>query len=152
MPNESLTLKWFYMTFHKSERDQFIMSGRRLAEETIKSVTEYFESLYNVKKSSGKLQKQLKQRDHKKDEARGSIKSRYDDKVRNMADECHTSRSRNYCDDRNRDRGLKMYHDSEHKCDKFKRKAPPKFTGKPCHVHGDKAKHTYEECRNNPKN
>jgi len=27
MPNESLTLEWFYMTFHKSERDQFIMSG-----------------------------------------------------------------------------------------------------------------------------
>ncbi len=57
MPNESLTLKWFYMTFHKSERDQFNMSGRRLAEETIESVTEYFESLYNIKKSSGKLQK-----------------------------------------------------------------------------------------------
>jgi len=35
------------------------MSGRRLAKETIESVTEYFESLYNVKKSSGKLQKQL---------------------------------------------------------------------------------------------
>jgi hypothetical protein len=28
MPNESLTLKWFYMTFHKSERNQFITSGR----------------------------------------------------------------------------------------------------------------------------
>jgi len=27
MPNESLTLEWFYMTFHKSERDQFITSG-----------------------------------------------------------------------------------------------------------------------------
>ena len=80
------------------------MSGRRLAEETIESVTEYFESLYNVKKSSGKLQKQLKQRDHKKNEAqRGSIKSRYDDKMRNMADERRTSHSRNYRNDRNRD-------------------------------------------------
>jgi hypothetical protein len=27
MPNESLTLEWFYMTFHKSEYDQFITSG-----------------------------------------------------------------------------------------------------------------------------
>ncbi len=27
MPNKSLTLEWFYMTFHKSERDQFITSG-----------------------------------------------------------------------------------------------------------------------------
>ena len=28
MPNESLTLEWFYMTFHKSKRDQFITSRR----------------------------------------------------------------------------------------------------------------------------
>jgi len=152
MPNESLTLEWFYMTFHKSERDQFIMSGRRLAEETIESITEYFESLYNVKKSSGKLQKQLEHRDHRRDEARGSIKSKYDDKLRSMADEHRTSRSRTYRDDRNRDRGYKTSRDSEHKRDKSERKAPPEFAGKPCHIHGDKARHTYENCRGNPKN
>ena len=43
MPNESLTLEWFYMTFHKFEREQFIMSGQQLVDETIESVTEYFE-------------------------------------------------------------------------------------------------------------
>ena len=148
MPNESLTLEWFYMTFHKSERDQFITSGRRLAEETIESVTEYFESLYNIKKSSGKLQKQLEQRDHRKDEARGSIKSKYDNKLRSMANERRTSRSRTYRDDR----GYKTSRDSEHKRNKSERKALPEFTGKPCHVHGDKARHTYEDCRDNPKN
>ena len=58
MPNESLTLEWFYMTFHKYERDQFITSGRQLVNETIESVTEYFESLYNIKKSSGKLKRE----------------------------------------------------------------------------------------------
>jgi hypothetical protein len=52
MPNESLTLEWFYMTFHKSERDQFITSGRRLADETIESVTEYFELLDSGKRIS----------------------------------------------------------------------------------------------------
>jgi len=141
------------MTFHKSERDQFITSGRRLVDETIEAVTEYFESLYNIKKSSGKLQKQLEQQDHKKYEAqRGSNKSRYDDKMRNMADERHTSRSRNYRDNCNRDRGYKTSRDSDHKRDKSERKAQPEFTGKPCHVHGDKAKHTYKECRDNPKN
>jgi len=56
MPNESLTLEWFFITFHKSERDQFITSGRRVVDEKIESVTEYFESLYNIKKSNGKLQ------------------------------------------------------------------------------------------------
>ena len=152
MPNESLTLEWFYMTFHKSERDQFVISGRRLVDKTIESITEYFESLYNIKKSSGKLQKQLEQQDQKKYEAqRGSTKSRYDNKMRNMANERRTSRSCNYCDDRNRDRGYKTSHDSDHKHNKSERKAPPEFLGKPCHVHGDKAKHTYEECRITPK-
>jgi hypothetical protein len=114
----------------------------------IESVTEYFESLYNIKKSSGKLQKQLEQRDHKKYEAqRGSNKSRYDDKMRNMTDERRTSRNRNYRNDCNRNRRYKTSRDSDHNRDKSERKAPPVFTGKPCHVHGDKAKHTYEECR-----
>jgi len=69
-----------------------------------------------------------------------------------MANERRTSRSRTYRDDRNRDRGYKMSRDSKHKRDKSERKAPPEFTGKPCHVHGDKARHTYEDCRDYPKN
>jgi len=69
-----------------------------------------------------------------------------------MANERRTSRSRNYCNDRNRDRGYKTSRDSNHKRNKSEWKAPPEFTDKPCHFHGDKAKHTYEECRDNPKN
>jgi len=69
-----------------------------------------------------------------------------------MADECRTLRSRSHRDNRNRDRGYKTSCDSDYKCDKSERKAPPEFTAKPCHVHGDKAKHTYEECHDNPKN
>ena len=141
------------MTFHKSERDQVITSGRRLVDETIEAIAEYFESLYNIKKSSGKLHKQLEQQDHKKYNAqRGSNKSRYANKMRNMANECHTLRSCNYRNDRNHNRGYKTSRDSDQKRDKSERKAPLEFTSKPCHDHGDKAKHTYEECRNNPKN
>jgi hypothetical protein len=114
---------------------------------------EYFESLYNIKKSSGKLKIQLEQQDRKKYEAqRGSTKNRYDGKMRNMADERRTLRSRSYRDDRNRDRSYKTSRDSDHKRNKSEQKAPPEFTGKPCHVHGNKAKHTYEECHDNPKN
>ena len=153
MPNKSLTLEWFYMTFYKSERDQFIMLGRGLIDESIESVTENFELLYNIKKSHGKLKLQLEQRDSKKSEAqRGTVKNRYDGKMRNMAGEHHTSRSHNYCNDCSRDRGYKTSRESDDKCYKFKQKAPQEFSGKHCHVHGDKAKHTYEECRNNPKN
>jgi len=157
MPNESLSLEWFYMTFHKSERDQFVASGRRLVDETIESVTEFFESLYNIKKANGKLKLQLERRDHNKTDAqRGAYKKRYDSRMRNMAEERYSSRSRDYRDDRNRDRTRDRYYkssrDRDFKRDKSERKAPPEFTGKPCHVHGDKAKHTYEECRDNPKN
>ena len=147
MPNESLTLEWFYMTFHKSECNQFIISGWQLVNEEIESATEYFESLYNIKKSNGKLKLHLEQRDHKKSEAqRGTVKNRYDNKMRNMANKRRTSRS---C---YRDRGYKTSRDSDYKHDKSEQKAPPEFSGKPCHIHGDKAKHTYEECRDNPKN
>ena len=119
----------------------------------IKSITEYFQLLYNVKKSSGKLKIQLEQRDRKKYEARrGSTKNRYNDKMRNMVDERCTSCSCSYRGNRNRDRGYKMSCNSDYKRDKSEQKDPPEFTGKPCHVHGDKAKHTYEECRDNPKN
>jgi hypothetical protein len=118
----------------------------------IKSVTEYFESLYNIKKSNGKLKLQLEQRDRKKyDAQRGSAKNRYDDKLRYMADERRTSSSRDYRDDRNHNRGYKPSCDRD-KRGKSERKAPPEFAGKPCRVHGNKAKHTYEECRDNPKN
>jgi hypothetical protein len=153
MPNESLALEWFYMTFHKSERDQFVTSGQGLVDEMINSITEYFKLLYNIKKSSGKLKLQLEQRDRKKsDFQRGTAKSRYDNKMRYMANGRRTSRSRDYRDDCNHDRGYKPSRDSGYNRDRPERKAPPEFTGKPCHVHGDKAKHTYEECRNNPKN
>jgi hypothetical protein len=48
--------------------------------------------------------------------------------MRNMADERHTSRSREYRDDRNRDRGYKPSRDRD-KRDKSERKALPEFAG-----------------------
>jgi hypothetical protein len=141
------------MTFHKFERDQFITSGRRLVNEMIKTVTEYFKVLYNIKKSNGKLKLQLEQRDCTKSEAqRGTAKNMYNYKMRNMADERRASRRREYRDNCNCDCGCKLSRDSNYKQDKSERKALLEFSGKPCHVHGDKAKHTYKECRDNPKN
>jgi len=113
MPNKSLALEWLYITFHKSECDQFITSGQRLVDEMIKSVTKYFELLYNIKKSNGKLKLQLEQRDRKKSGSqRGTAKSRYIDKMRDMVDEHRISCSRDYCDDQNRNRGYKLSYDS----------------------------------------
>ncbi len=116
MPNEILALEWFYVTFHKSECDQFVTLGQQLVDKMIKSVTEYFKLLYNIKKSSGKLKLQLEQRDRKKSNfQRGTAKSRYDDKMRYMANGCHTSRSRNDCNDHNQNRGYKLSCNSGYK-------------------------------------
>ena len=61
------------MTFHESECVQFITPGRRLVDEMIESITKYFESLYNIKKSNGKLKLQLEQRDRKSPNLRGAL-------------------------------------------------------------------------------
>jgi hypothetical protein len=153
MPNKSLALEWFYMAFHKSKRNQFVASGQQLVDETIESVTKYFELLYNIEKSSGKLKLKLEQRDRKKfDFQRGAAKSRYNNKMRYMADGCRTSPSHDYCNDCNCNHGYKPSCDNGYNCNRPEQKAPPEFTGSPCHVHGNKAKHTYEECHDNPKN
>ena len=47
-PNAALQVEWFYMTFHKSDRSEYVRSGRLLEEETIVSLAEYFERLYNA--------------------------------------------------------------------------------------------------------
>jgi hypothetical protein len=67
MPNEKLSLEWFYMNFHKSDCNQYVV-GRRLINEMPESVTEYFKSLFNIKKNSGKLKLQLEQRNRKASE------------------------------------------------------------------------------------
>jgi hypothetical protein len=41
------------MTFHRSDRAEYVRSGRKLREETLKSLTEYFESIYDSRLSEG---------------------------------------------------------------------------------------------------
>jgi hypothetical protein len=53
------------MTFHKSDCNQYVALGQRLIDEKPEFMTEYFESLFNIKKSSSKLKLQLEQRDRK---------------------------------------------------------------------------------------
>ena len=43
----SLSVEWFYMTFHKSNRAEYVRSGRKLSKEMLKTLAEYFESIYN---------------------------------------------------------------------------------------------------------
>ena len=49
----SLSVEWFYMTFHRSDRAEYVLSGCKLHEETLKSLSEYFESIYDSRFSEG---------------------------------------------------------------------------------------------------
>ena len=45
------SVEWFYMTFHRTDRVEYIRSGRKLREETLKSLAEYFKSIYDSRLS-----------------------------------------------------------------------------------------------------
>jgi hypothetical protein len=52
-PAASLSMEWIYMTFHRTDRAEYICSGRKLCKETLKLLAEYFESIYNSRLSKG---------------------------------------------------------------------------------------------------
>ena len=55
VPNAALQLKWLYMSFHKSDRAEFVCSGNKLNEETLQMLMEYFQGIHDVKVSDGSL-------------------------------------------------------------------------------------------------
>ena len=66
LPNQALRLEWFYMSFHQEDRAKYVESGQHLIEETLKSLAEYFENIYNSQVADGSMHKkrkcQIKQR------------------------------------------------------------------------------------------
>ncbi len=47
-PSAKLQVEWFYMTFHKTDRVEYVRSGRKLREENLQTLTKYFESIYDT--------------------------------------------------------------------------------------------------------
>jgi hypothetical protein len=56
-PSEKLALQWYYMTYHCSDCTEYVKSGKKLSAETIKSLTEYFQTLFTQKKADGSLER-----------------------------------------------------------------------------------------------
>ncbi len=50
-PLDALALQWYYMSYHKNDRKKFILSGKTLDNETIESVTTFFQALYKQEKT-----------------------------------------------------------------------------------------------------
>jgi hypothetical protein len=42
MPNEQLQVEWFYMTFHKSDRAEYVQSGCKPSDKMLQAIAEYF--------------------------------------------------------------------------------------------------------------
>ena len=42
-----------YMTFHRTDQAEYVRSGRKLCEESLKSLAEYFETIYDSRASEG---------------------------------------------------------------------------------------------------
>ncbi len=158
-PAASLSVEWFYMTFHRTDRAEYVRSGRKLRKETLKLLAEYFESIYDSRLSEGLVPRQQldKIRADAKCKMRHELQERYDCKLRHFLEQRRTNRSRSVRRDdgcRRRNYG-KRREDKQRPHDARGKKGLPSREDKgfkPCHVHGEYAKHSYKECRANPRN
>jgi len=160
-PNEALQVEWFYMTFHKTDRSEYVRSGRQLEDETIVSLAEYFERLFNARLLDGSLQKKREEqiRQSAQSELCHDLEERYKRKLRDF-ERSRARHSTNRTWNRERDDSADRDHrgkipscttSKDSRLDK--RKAPPEGSAKkPCHLHGSGSKHSYSECREYTKN
>jgi hypothetical protein len=165
-PNQALQLEWFYMSFHKEDRAKYVESGQHLADETLESLTKYFDKFFNSQVADGSLAKRCKRQIEQRvrHKMRCELCKRYDEKVRQVMERHHGGDVRhNKQPDKYRcsnfkwqDRGNRNHCDTYDKRDKKRDdKTPPDRSDKafkPCSVHGPKSKHTSEECYKNPRN
>jgi hypothetical protein len=55
-PGASLQVEWFYMTFHKSNRAEYMRPGQKLRNKTLHTLVEYFQQIHETCKNNGSLQ------------------------------------------------------------------------------------------------
>ncbi len=71
------------MSFHKSDRAEFVCSGNKLNGETLQTLTEYFQGIQDVKISDGSLQQKREDqiRQSTRREMHGELEKRFHDKM-----------------------------------------------------------------------
>ncbi len=179
-PTKSLAAEWYYMTYHKADRDKFVASAKKLANETIESLTEYFQALFAQKKSDGTLEKQ------EMDRLRNRVRKRVAEDLRHKIRASQSSRKpyaarceeyrcrardnrRSHYDRRNeRDCTSRATSSRGHNDDGGRRgpsharsrkpsgSSSKRDGGEPCSFHSPPgalpARHTWEQCSENPWN
>ncbi len=102
-PNAAQQVEWFYMSFHKSDCSEYVQSGRRLCDESLTTLAQYFERIHNTRVSDGSLQK--KREDQVRQAAcrefRHELQSCYHDKLKHIVDKRvrgngHNNRNNNF--------------------------------------------------------
>jgi hypothetical protein len=56
-PSEKLAVQWYYMTYHRADRAEYVKSGKKLSDETIEMLLAYFQSLFAQRKIDGMLER-----------------------------------------------------------------------------------------------
>ena len=57
-PSDTLTLQWYYMSYHKSDRKKFVLGSKTLKDATVETITKFFQALYEQKKLGSSLDHQ----------------------------------------------------------------------------------------------
>jgi hypothetical protein len=75
------------MSFHKSDLSEYVQSGRRLCDETLTTLVQYFERIHNARVGDGSLQRKHKDqiRQAARREYRHELQSHYHDKLKHIA-------------------------------------------------------------------
>jgi hypothetical protein len=83
------------MTFHKTDRAEFVRSGRKLRDENLQTLAEYFESIYDTRQNDGHYRRMQveKVRSDAKREMHHELEQRYARKLKRFASERGTGKS-----------------------------------------------------------
>ncbi len=166
--NAALQVEWFYMSFHCLDCAEYVCSGRKLSNETLQTLAEYFESIFLARISDDLIQRKYNKQLClvAKCKLCHELEECYKEKLKRLSESqgCHSSHrwcdkhsSRSTCDGRpthyGNHRRFKACH-SGYKDSCGDCKAPHKEGkfNKLCHLHGTNSKYSYDESRQNPKN
>ena len=167
-PSAALQVQWLYMSYHRIDRSKYVESGKVLENETLETLTAYFQAIHDQRVLDGTLKQQLKQPAKASDERRDRHKDRGSDNRRPTSRRPDYQRDRHHDRDRDRGRGRDRHrdhrnrrdYDSHRSRDKVKDRSrssstKPKPIADPCPKHssdGNPARHTWAECSLNPAN
>ena len=148
------------MSFHRSDRAEYLHSGHKLCNETLATLAEYFKSVFDARVAKGTLHK-LRDKQvcvKARNEYPHKLQACYHDKLKCLANSQRRKHSWR------RDHNDRNHNNKSHERANYRKRKPDNRSSgnrktpheqpakKPYHVHGPESKHLYKECRTNPRN